>query len=584
MARENCAGFRGPSGPNSPLCRHSIQVLFARVSSGFFSRRGALLVLLLTFLLAALAERATAQPQPSAAKRLEAIRAEMEKGQGLYVSGNYAGAAAVFEAGYATYPYSAFLFNAGVCYQKLNDVEHALAKFKEYARIDPNAPDIDKVNQRIATLEAAKAAAAVVTPPAPTDAGVADAGAPPPPPPPPVVLPTSDDQNAMKSLVVIETEPDGAPLRIYSRTDANAQPFRIGATNPGWKEVLATHAPANLTLDVGHYHVVVEKFRDFNASEADMDVSPGHVHQLKANLSQGQFMAFLRVSANVIGAHVWVDDQKKQHPEWGETPHGELIPGGAHVVLVEVPGFEPLLANVNLQHGEQKELEVRLARVGYGVLRIDSASSAPTIKVRIDDQPKGVWRSGEEPLDARSDAGPHKLTVTSDGRKTFEGMIDVPRGQVLPLHVRMIPTFPRGPAWTQAVIGAAVLGGAIYAGIESNRLHDQLVEDRQSGSLESSDGRGTRGKIFAIGADAGFTIAGVFAALATYNFVRDPLPESSIEPGKPLEFDDPLKARPLARTAPRREERVARDASPPFLELTPKASSAGAGLFLGGHF
>ncbi len=571
---------------SSRLCRHSIRVLFALVRPAFFSRQTALFVLLLACLVGVLSTRATAQPQQSASKRLEAIRSEMEKGQGLYVAGNYAGAAEVFEAGYKTYPYSAFLFNAGVCYQKLNDVDHALAKFKEYEQVDPNAPDIDKVNQRIATLEAAKAAAAATAVPVDVDAGVADAGVAAPPPKPAVVLPQTDDQSAMKSLVVIETEPDGAPLRIYNRTDANAQPFQIGATNPGWKEVVATRAPANLTLDVGHYHVVVEKFRDFNASEADMDVSPGHVHQLKANLSQGQFMAFLRVSANVIGAHVWVDDQKKEHPEWGETPHGELIAGGAHVVLVEVPGFEPLLANVNLQHGEQKELEVRLMRVGYGVLRIDSVSSAPSIAVSIDNQPKGVWRSGEEPLDARSDSGKHKLTVTSEGRKTFEGLVDVPRGQVLPLHVTMIPKFPRGPAWTQAVIGAALLGGAIYAGVESNRLHDQLQTDRQNGTLESSDSRATHGKLFAIGADTGFVLAGVFGAMATYNFVRDPLPESSIKAGKLVEFDDPMKARPVALVAPPRPPRedFARQPRGPSLELLPQASSSGAGLFLGGHF
>jgi hypothetical protein len=565
--------------------------MFALVSSGFFSRHSALVFLLLALVVGMLAPIATAQPQPSpagvpsAAQRVEAIRAEMEKGQGLYVTGNYAGAAEVFEAGFATYPYSAFLFNAGVCYQKLNDVDHALDRFKAYVKVDPNAPDVDKVNQRIATLEAAKAAAAAATP-AVADAGVVDGGAAPAPPAPPVVLPSSDDQNAMKSLVVIETEPDGAPLRIYNRTDPNAQPFQIGATNPGWKEVVVTRAPANLTLDVGTYHVVVEKFRDFNASEADMNVSPGHVHQLKANLSQGQFMAFLRVSANVIGAHVWVDDQKKEHSEWGETPHGELIRGGAHVILVEVPGFEPLLANVNLQHGEQKELEVRMTRVGYGVLRIDSAASAPSIKVRIDEQPKGIWQSGGEPLDARSDSGPHKLTITSDGRKTFEGIVNVPRGQVLPLHVNMMPKFPRGPAWTQAVIGAALLGGAIYAGTESNRLHVQLEDDRRSGILEGSDSRATEGKWLAIGADAGFALAGAFAAFATYDFVRDPLPESTITPGKALEFDDPMKARPVALRppTPRLFAPLARSGNGPSLELTPHASSAGAGLFLGGHF
>ncbi len=557
--------------------------MFAAVSSGFLSRRGVVLFVLLA-LAAILSTSAVAQtPGDSPGKRLEAIRAQMEKGQGLYVAGNYSGAAEVFEAGYATYPYSAFLFNAGVCYQKQNDVDHALAKFKEYVKADPNAPDADKVNARIATLEAAKAAALAAAASAPaTDAGLsADGGV---APPPVAILPSADDQNAMKSLVVIETEPDGAPLRIYQRLDANAAQFKIGTTNAGWKEVVATHAPANLTLDVGHYHVVVEKFRDFNASEADMAVSPGHVHQLKANLSQGQFMAFLRVSANVIGAHAWIDDKKKEHPEWGETPHGELVPGGKHLVLVEAPGFEPSLSSVELEHGEQKELEVRMVRVGYGVLRIDS--SAPEVALSIDEKPKGIWRSGEEPLDARSDSGSHKVTVTSEGRKTFEGMVVVPRGQILPLHVKMIPKFPRGPAWTQAVIGAAFLGGAIFAGVESNKLHDQLQADRQSGALESSDSRASEGRWFAIGADAGFAIAGVMGGLATYNFIKDPLPESSVKPGKLLEFDDPLKARPVAgleRPERRTEGLAARQQAPTF-SLTPSASTSAGGLFVGGRF
>ena len=560
--------------------------MFAPVSSGFLSRRGVLpfLLLALVALVGILSTSAIAQTPPeSQGKRLEAIRAEMEKGQGLYVAGNYAGAALVFEAGYSTYPYSAFLFNAGVCYQKQNDVDRALDKFKEYLKVDAAAPDADKVKQRIATLEAARAAA-IAAAPAVTDAGVSADGGAPVPPKPTVVLPSSDDQNAMKSLVVIETEPDGAPLRIYQRVDANAPQFKIGATNPGWKEVVVTHAPANLTLDVGHYHVVVEKFRDFNASEADMSVSPGHVHQLKANLSQGQFMAFLRVSANVIGAHAWIDDKKKEHPEWGETPHGELVPGGKHVVLVEAPGFEPLLSNVELEHGEQKELEVRMTRVGYGVLRIDS--SAPAVTLSIDEKPKGVWRSGEEPLDARSDSGSHKVTITSDGRKTFEGMIVVPRGQILPLHVKMIPKYPRGPAWTQAVIGAAFLGGAIFAGVESNKYHDQLQADRESGILEGSDSRATKGRWFAIGADAGFAVAGIMGGLATYNFIKDPLPESSVKPGKLLEFEDPLKARPVARLTPpqRPAFNVASAAPAPALQLLPRASSTGGGLFLGGSF
>ena len=171
-------------------------------------------------------------------------------------------------------------------------------------------------------------------------------------------------------------------------------------------------------------------------------------------------------------------------------------------------------------------------------------------------------------------------------RKTFEGKIVVPRGQILPLHVKMIPKYPRGPAWTQAVIGAAFLGGAIFAGVESNKLHDQLQADRDSGALESSDSRATEGRWFAIGADAGFAVAGVMGGLATYNFIKDPLPESSVKPGKLLEFDDPLKARPVARLErpDRRTFDVATRQQAPTFSFTPSASSNGGGLFLGGRF
>jgi len=555
--------------------------MFALVKLVFLSplsrvARRAAPIILLSALAAALAPSVSAQPKDAPSKRLEAIRAEMDKGQGLFVAGNYAGAAEVFEAGYAAYPYSAFLFNAGVCYQKQNDVDRALAKFREYIKVDPNAPDRDKVNQRIATLEAAKAAAVV---PALGEAGsTGDAGA-----QAPVALPTGDDQTSMKSLVVIETEPDGAPLRIYQRVDPTAQ-FTLGAANPGFKEVASTNAPANLTLDVGQYHVVVEKFRDFNASEADMTVSPGHVHQLKANLSQGKFMAFLRVSSSVMGAHIWIDDKKKERSLWGNTPHGELVPGGKHDVLVEAPGFEPLLSSVELEHGQQKELEVRLERLGYGVLRVDA--TAPVVSVRVDDLPKGVWRTGTEPLDIRFDAGEHRLTVEADGRKTFRGKVVVPRGQILPLHVKMIPKYPRGPAWTQAIIGAAFLGASIYAGVESNRLYDEVKKDRENGNLESGDERATRGKWLAGGADAGFVIAGVLGGLATYNFIKDPLPESSLTEDKLLEFEDPLKTRPVARLAPQQALRqdVAAVERAPRLELMPSASTTGGGLFLGGKF
>jgi hypothetical protein len=519
----------------------------------------------------------------------------MEKGQALYLGGNFAAAAKLFEEGYKHSPYSAFLFNAGVCYQKLNDFQKALKQFNEYLRADPEAPDVEKVKQRIQALEAAyaqqlaeqqsSAAGAPGTPPVPQDA-------------PPIV---PDDQAAMKSLVVIETEPPGAPFKLYAREQSAAKPFQVDQENPGWRAIASRTSPANLTLNIGRYHIVVEKFRDFNVSETDVDVSPGHVHHFKANLSQGAFMAFMRVSTkgldptggqpkNLEDAYVFVDDPQQQRAPWGRTPHGELIAPGPHTVIVEAPGFEPLKQTVELVAGEQKELTVSLSRVKYGYLRIDS--NATEIQVLIDEKPAGVWKSGETALEVKMSSGKHRLKVIAEGRKTFEGDVVVPRGQVLPLHVDMKAKWPRGAAWTQAIIGAAVIGAGVYLGSESDRLHDELSTDRRRGVLDADDSRVTKGRWFAVGADAAFAVGGVLGILATYNFIKDPIPPSDYKSGKPAEFKDPRDARQSARvlTSVKRARAIIRrkheedTVLPGNVSVGAQVGPAGGGLILKGTF
>jgi hypothetical protein len=292
----------------------------------------------------------------------------------------------------------------------------------------------------------------------------------------------------------------------------------------------------------------------------------------------------------VKGAHVWLDDLEKARPEWGTTPYGEVVPAGSHKVLVEAPGFQPLATNVELVHGEQKELEVRLVRVDYGVVRLDA--NAPEVKVRVDGEPKGVWRSGEAPLDIQTSAGKHQLIVESSGHKTLESMIDVPKGQVLPVHAKMIPKYPRGAAWTQAILAAAFIGAGAFFGDQSNRLHDQVQTDKEAGVLEEDDGRITRGRIYAIGADGAFVVGGVLAILSTYNFIKDPLPESRKEIDEPVEFEDPLAKRPTASIAPRPSNRrhalrppLKEDEPPrPPIRVGPQVSDNGAGFFVGGSF
>jgi hypothetical protein len=513
-------------------------------------------------------------------KKLEVIRDRMEKGQALFAAGDYAGAAQVFEAAHAEQPYAAFLFNAGVCYQKLGKLDVAVAKFEGYLSLAPDAADADKVRERIAALKASMGAPPVV--PAIPDAGATDAAADAGAESAEAGVPTplaEDTAESMKSLALIETDPPGAPVKLYFRQSATAAAFRAGGANAGWKEVVATRSPANLTLEIGQYHVVVEPYRDFRACDAPIEVKRAKFFHFRANLSQGQFMGFLRVSSNVQGAYVFIDDDRKQHPPWGTTPHGELISNGAHTLLVEAPGFDSLHRKLELGHGEQKEIEVQLARQSSGILRVQG--TAPELRVQVDEKSVGAWRSGEAPLDVELDAGSHKLTIKAPGYKSYEGMVTIPKGQVLPLNAEMVPTYPRGTAWTQAIIGAVFIGAGTYLGIKSNQLHSDLEADRRAGVLEEDDERIKRGQIYAIGADAGFVLGGVLAGFATYNFIKDPYPDSKATVGKPVELDDPRKARPTAWLRARRRVRVARPGPAP----APFRLQAGpSGISLGGSF
>ena len=458
---------------------------------------------------------------------LGAIRTRMEEGQGLFLAGKYQEAARAFEAGYASHPYSAFLFNAGVCHQKSGDPEAAERAFEAYLAKDPNAPDAAEVKKRLAELAvviaARKAAEATPTPDGTPAAEVA-----------PEAVATD---TTMKSLVVVQTEPEGAPLRLYRRLEDTAAPFVAERKeNPGWELVAERTTPSDLTLAVGRYHVVIDEFREFNRSETDIDVSPGHVHQFKANLSQGAFLGFLRVSTNAKNARIFLDDDGTRESVWGMAPHGELVKPGEHRLLVEAPGYVASDQLVAIEAGDNREVVVELQRVTYGLVRLDG--TAPEITVYENDEFLGSWREGAPALELRLPSGKHHLHVRARGYKDLRADIDVPRGQILPVRASMVKKYPRGTAWTQAALSVALIGASTYFALESDQLERDLLTARDAGTLSSADSRMDQGYWYSIGANGGFALGGIFGLLATYNFIKDPYPDSELRRGRTTEFKE----------------------------------------------
>jgi hypothetical protein len=467
-----------------------------------------------------------AKPAHAEEDALGAIRTRMEEGQGLFLAGKYQEAARAFEAGYASHPYSAFLFNAGVCHQKSNDPEAAQRAFEAYLAKDPTAPDAADVKKRLAEL------AVVIAARKAAEAAPAPEGT------PEVVMPeAAATDTTMKSLVVVQTEPEGAPLRLYRRLEDTAAPFVAERKdNPGWELVAERTTPSDLTLAVGRYHVVIDEFREFNRSETDIDVSPGHVHQFKANLSQGAFLGFLRVSTNAKNARIFLDDDGSRESVWGVAPHGELVKPGEHRLLVEAPGYVASDQLVAIEAGDNREVVVELERVTYGLVRLDG--TAPEITVYENDEFLGSWREGAPALELRLPSGKHRLHVRARGYKDLRADVDVPRGQILPVRASMVKKYPRGAAWTQAALSVALIGTSTYFALESDRLERELLTARETGTLSSADGRMDQGYWYSIGADGGFALGGIFGLLATYNFIKDPYPDSELRRGRTTEFKE----------------------------------------------
>jgi hypothetical protein len=312
-----------------------------------------------------------------------------------------------------------------------------------------------------------------------------------------------------KSLLSVRTNPEGATIRVQ-RADATL------AEGP---------APFAHTLEQGRYHVVVEH-PDYQTVEQDVRIEPGKVYVVIVEMSQGQFLGYLRVVSNVPGADVYIDD-REQGPR-GQTPFEAPIPVGPHQIWVERPGYQPEQREVEVGIGEDVTTEIALERVDFGRLRV--VANVPGARVVVDDR-----QLGTVPFEAQLPAGPHRLRVEADGMKSWETDVTIERGQLTPTRVRLRPAVGRGGAWVTTVFGALFLGGGIALGLVADDLSTTLAAEQEAGTLASDDSRLDLGFYLSIGADAAFGLSAILGALALYYFVYDPLPPSE---GRALEARD----------------------------------------------
>jgi tetratricopeptide (TPR) repeat protein len=483
---------------------------------------------------------ASSAPTPSTLGDVDDARTRMDRGQRLFAEGKYADAVDEFRAAYVKHRFTAFLFNAAVAAERGGKRDDAISLYENFLGSEPNAPDRPAIQATIARLRSEAADE----------------------------QPSGETQKAdIKSLLLVESEPAGAPVSIWQRIDPKAGPLdpQSPASTPGYRRVMSgMRTPNNLSLSVGTYFVLVEGFRDYNPTGSLFEFEGGRVYVYRASLSQGDFVGRVEVRVPVSSAKIYVDDPKRERAPRAVGPANIELTPGKHVVEIDAVGFEPFKREIEIVQGQTSMLDAKLTRVSYGYVLL--SGNALEVEVEIDGVESGVVRRKKGPMRVRLPAGEHELELDAEDRKAWNAMVRVPAGQEITIDAKLEEAPGKGGAIVTAVLAAGSLAGGIVLRhhVDNNLAADDELRDPLSA--------------LATGSLVG---AGVFTALSVFLFAYDPTDDSTAKLGEPREFTE--------EAASGASKSEAEDSEPagalvsmrlvPFVSAPLDAGARGAGLF-----
>jgi len=423
-----------------------------------------------------------AAPAPDA--DLQAAKAEFETAQTLFIRDQYDQAAAHFLDAFARKPYSAFLFNAAVSYEKGQKLDKAAEFFQKYLDREPGAPDAASVKTRIEairTILAPPTIPAIPGTPATT--------------PPPVTLPAIET----KGLVVIDSKPQGATIYLDNKTNG------VFAKTP-WQGSLESK-PVKLLLEA----------KGFKPEERSISPRSDKLVDVYIALSEEHFLGWVEIVSNVPGADVFID--RKDIGAIGKTPFTGHLKPGKHTVFIERIGFKPVQQEIDVLPGTATQHMIQLDKSDNGWINV-AGRGAYGASVSID-----AKFACAAPCRTEVTPGVHRVVVQKGGFENYESELRVDRGAETAVEVQWSPRPSKRTAVTTAAVAAAFLGAGLYVGYLSNKNHDGIQNDIKATSsgpvsmVDSGDSRFSHGKWEAIGADVLFGVATLLAISATVSFL-----------------------------------------------------------------
>lgn len=453
------------------------------------------LVVWVAVAICALAAPLAAQP----ADALRRAQAAFDQAQLDYLAGKFDEAAKGFQDAYAARDFPQFLYNTGACFHMKGKRDGnaeaytaAVGFYRKYLEADPKAADRGKVEKAIGVLEAEIRR---------IKEQAAPAGA------PPAAAPSAEVQSLgdakPRSIVVIESEPQGATIYLDDRKKG------VFGTTP-WSGPLE-----------GTHKVIIEK-RGHMVSESEITGDPNKLFVLRAVLGKQDYLGWIDVKSNVPGAVIFIDD--KAVGAVATTPHSQNIKPGKHTIWVTAEGYDEVKIEVDVAPGETKEVKVDLRGGPVGRLSVIGVGIEGA-KIYVD----GKLACERGPCTQALPAGEHRVRVERPGFKTFERDVTIDARTAATLKVTLAPKPGRGDAVFTSVLAIGFGGGGAYLGYKARGLRDDLRAEIDAGNppVDTRDDRFTRGKIYAIAADAAFVVAGIAAITTVYYALRDKGPAST---------------------------------------------------------
>jgi tetratricopeptide (TPR) repeat protein len=422
----------------------------------------------------------------SADETLNRAREAFDKGQTLFEQDKFEDAAQSFVAAYEARAFAAFLYNAALSYEKARNWEQAVANYRRYLTEQPNvgADERKQIEERIRVLEA-EIARVAATPPPEGDAGVATAE------------PSEEVKNlseaGIRGLVVIESRPQGAYIYL---DDKKGEP--LGRT------------PWNGTLD-GEHTIFIEA-RGYKPRERKISAVKDKVVIMDFTLAEEDYLGWIDIRANVPGAEIFLDDKVAV---FRRTPYSGNIKPGKHKIWITKEGYDEFYQEIEIVPGETHEIKADLSggEVGYVNIR---GRDVENIRVYIDGK-----KVCDGPCRWPVAQGPHKVSIQKSGHKSYSRTIDVKQKTEITIRPSLAPEPSRADAIWAYAFAAAFTGGGIYLGIQAGNIKDDIQADIDSGNPppDQEDPRFFKGKLFAISADAAYTLgAATFLAAVYYTF------------------------------------------------------------------